>query len=80
MKKEPLPKVASVYRVPLKKVFNQTHVNGETWNSVYAHVRCLKCKKPFKEGEAYEVVVIWKKRLGAGIGEPISKYQHVECP
>jgi len=69
----------AVYRIPLKKVYRKNHKKEDTsWDEVYGSVKCLKCKKHFKEGETYIVVMTWHPTTNGG-GYPVHKYQHTEC-
>ena len=71
--------MVGVYRIPLRRVFNKKQVKGDaTWNDVYGHHKCLKCKQHFGEGDAYTVIRVWKANKD-GSGYPVHKYQHVEC-
>lgn len=67
-----------VYRVPLKKVFNRRPFNIATWAEIYGHVKCIRCKQHFKEGDPYIVVVHYKPVAGGSSKMPIHKYQHAE--
>jgi len=83
MKRKPveLQLLGGVYRVPLKKVYKSKRIDKELlWDDVYGKHKCVKCKKHFREGDPYTVIVLLKKnRAGDETFEPIHKYQHVEC-
>jgi hypothetical protein len=72
------PKIGGVYRVPLRKVYNKTKKTDATWDTVYGDKKCLKCKKHFKEGDAYIIVTVWTAHKD-GSASPTHKGQHVEC-
>lgn len=83
MKRKVIPSelqpLGGVYRVPLKRVYKSKRINEcASWDDVYAHVRCIACKKHFKEGEAYQVITEWKKHAN-GSASPSHKYQHINC-
>ena len=72
--------MTGIYRVPTKKVFKKNHpVEGDpTWQDIYGSSKCMTCKKPFREGDTYIVVVTWKKHTD-GSESPIHKFQHTDC-
>jgi hypothetical protein len=81
-KNEEIKMPGGVYRVPVRRVFNKNHVEGDpTWADIYGKARCMKCHKHFQEGDAYTVIVVLKKDTkGNEKFEPVHKYLHVECP